>query len=393
MFKINESKVKFMKKHKMLLIIPILTGLLCWTLLTDATESTPGTLEYLELFAQCYELIQSRYIEETDPVILAEGSIEGMLLASSPYAALLPVKGHSGLIPAFGPLSAGIVPGFKEPMIRVIDVIPGSPADEKDIRPGDTIIRINGQVTPYLTIDRAERMLTGHEGDTITLLLQRYLQGNLEEIEIELKPFEDPGPDIQISTMDGIRLVKFTGRATLSTPEQLYQLLTEDMPASLPAILDLRGLNRGDEVLGVRIADIFIKDETIMLHACTRDGSNMGYVIANDGRALTDFPLAVIIDQTSSGPAETFAAALQSTGRAIITGDVSFGRAVYREILPLDDRYELMMVTSYFCTTDGKSIHGQGVTPDVPVMLPAQDDVDPYVSTAKMQLHESTITD
>jgi carboxyl-terminal processing protease len=381
-----DSKVKFMKKHKLLFVIPLITGIFCWTLMTDATEKDPGTLEYLELFAQCYELIQSRYIEETDPVVLAEGAIEGMLLESSPYSALLPVEGQSGLIPPFGPLSAGIVPGFKDPMIRAIDVIPGSPAEQAGIRSGDTIIRVNGEVTPYLTTDRVERMLSGDSGDVIELLIQREITGKLEEIEIELHAYDEPVPEIRITYDDNIRIVQIIGRLTLSTPEDLYHALTKSNDVDMPTILDLRNVNRGDEILGVRLADVFITDETKILHTCSKDENELGYVIANDGWELTEFPLALIIDSTSAGPAETCAAALQSVERAVITGDKSFGRAVYRDILRLDDRYELMMVTACFCTVTGESIHKNGVIPDVPVVLPVPENIDPYVSTAKMQL-------
>ena len=83
------SLVFFMKKHNFLILASILTGLFCWTLMTDAVETEPSTWDYLELFSQCYELIQGRYLEDTDPWILAEGAVEGMLLQANPYSALI----------------------------------------------------------------------------------------------------------------------------------------------------------------------------------------------------------------------------------------------------------------------------------------------------------------
>jgi carboxyl-terminal processing protease len=379
------SLVSFMRKHRYVILIPFLTVTFCWTLMTDATETEPGTLEYLELFAQCYELIQGRYLEETDPLILAEGAVEGMLLKADPYSALLPVSNSSDLVPPFGPLEIGAVIGYQDPMIRIIDILPGSPADRHGIVPGDTLIRINDQVTPYLTINRAERMLTGNTGDTITLLTQSHLTGELNELDISLEPYERQESGIQVFTKDSIRIVKLSGEPDVSTPEKLYTELTLSTE-NLPTVLDLRRLNRGDEVLGIRIADLFIPDGETLLHTCTGDSGDMGHVIANDGRALTDFSMAVIIDRTSAGPAETCAGALQSTGRAVVTGDTSFGKAVYREIRPLDTQYEIMLVTGFFCTPQGDAIHLKGVKPDVPVILPVEHEDDPYLATALKQL-------
>lgn len=383
------SLVLLMRKHNFLIFVPVLIGLFCWTLMTDAVEKEPSTLDYLELFAQCYELIQGRYLEDTDPWILAEGAVEGMLLQANPYSAIVPLSGSSNLIPPLGPLETGLVIGYHEPMIRVIDVLKGSPAEKQGIMPGDTLIRINDQVTPYLTIDRAERMLTGNEGDTITLLLQNHLTGELKELTLQLEPFEREESVMEFILQDSVRIIKIQGKATISTSEKLYSEL-KSSDKTLPTILDLRKFNRGDELLGVRIADLFIADNETVLHTCSKDNKILGNVITNDGHNLTGFPLAVILDGTSAGPAEACAAALHGAKRAIITGDTSFGKAVLRETHVLDSHYEISLVTGFFCNTEGDTLYLKGVKPDIPVILPVEEDVDPYLATAIRQVVDST---
>ncbi len=379
------SLVFFMKKHNFLIFASILTGLFCWTLMTDAVETEPSTLDYLELFAQCYELIQGRYLEDTDTWILAEGAVEGMLLQANPYSALIPLSGSSNLIPSLGSQEAGIVIGYQEPMIRVIDVLNESPAEKQGIVPGDILIRINDQVTPYLTIDKAERMLTGDEGDTITLLVQSHLTGELNELIIQLKPFDREESTGDIMLQDSIRIIKLQGKATISMLEKLSETLLNSQE-NTPTILDLRKLNRGDERLGIRIADLFLADGETILQTCSKDNKVLSHVITNDGYNLTGFPLVVILDRTSAGPAETCAAALQSTGRAVITGDISFGKALCFETRLLDNQYEIILVSGFFCTIQGETLYQKGVKPDIPVVLPVEEDVDPYLATARGQI-------
>lgn len=388
--------VKFMRKHKYIILVPLFTVLFCWTLLTDATDEAPGTLEYLELYSQCFELVQSRYLETTDPAILAEGSMEGMLLENSHYAFLIPTAGRSGLIPPYKPLDAGLTLGYQEPMIRVIDVVPGSPADAKGIQPGDSIIRIEDQVTPFLPVERAARMLTGEPGDTIELLTQNHLTRDVNEFSIEFLETDDPeetvpadapGNALNITTLDDARLIQFRGELTGDVLDQLIAAI-ETSPA-VPTILDLRHVNQGIETSGIQLADIFISDGMEILATCDTRENILSKIIANDGRAFTNFPLAVIIDPTSAGPAETCAAALQTAHRATITGDRSFGKAVQTEIRSLDASYQLAMVTGWFCVPDGTPIHHSGVAPDLYIQLPPVDTSDPYISTALSQLQQS----
>ncbi|MCD4653735.1 hypothetical protein K8T06_07340 [bacterium] len=376
-----------MRKHTYIILVPVITFILCWTLLTDATEDEPGTLEYLELFSQCFELIQSRYLEPTNPAILAEGAVEGMLLDTSPYAALIPNDGWSRLIPPYGPAQLGVVIGFSKPMIRVIDVIPGSVAEQIGILPGDSIIRIGDKVTPFLSIDHARRMLSGNAGDHIEILTQNHLTMDVKELDIELQPvLIESG--VHLSTHEGIRLARITGELSELTIDQLNTELT-NQPA-LPTILDLRHLNMGNESLGIRLADIFIEDGKEILATCDNNQQILSIITSKDGVSFGDFPIVVIIDKTCSGPAETCASALQNSGRASITGDCSFGKAVQKETHILDEKHTIQMVTGWYCTPAGKPVHYKGVSPDIPVQLPIADNSkDPYIKTAIAQFQKA----
>lgn len=372
----------FMKKHTIIFLVPVVTLIFCWTLLTDATDDEPGTLEYLELFSQTFDLVQSRYLEPTDPDILAEGAVEGMLLETSHYTALLPASGSSRLIPAHGPAKTGLVIGFQSPMIRIIDVIPGSVAEEKGILPGDSIIRINDKVTPFLTIDRAERILSGSPGDSLELLIQNHLTMDLAELTLEVKPLRQSS-GVSITTEKGVRHISFSGDLSGDMIQQVELAITES--PETPTILDLRHMNTGSEKAGIRLADLFLEDGKDILTVFNSDETEFNRIASSDGLAFTKTPLTVIIDRTSAGPAETCAAALKTTQRAVVIGEQSFGKAVVTETVQLDDNYRAIMVTGWYGETAGDIFHMNGLEPDLPVQLPINNDADPFLQTASDQ--------
>ncbi len=372
-------------KNRNRIVFIFLLMVIGWNLMTIADDDEPGYLDYIQLYSQIFETIQSRYLEETDPLILAEGAIDGILLTNSHYASLEPLSGKSGLIPSMGPAAAGLVLGYKVPMIRVIDVIPGSPADEAGITPGDSIIRINDKVTPFLTVDRAQRMLTGNPDETVELVVQNHLTFSLDEIEIILREIPVDSARIEIQSDTHTLIISVRGIIDEITVAEIRKVVTET-PDITGVILDLRHVNRGSEFIGIQLADLFIEDGRDISALCDSDNKVMNPFQSADSVNFAGFQMAVILDETSAGPAETCALALKTAGRATLTGDRSFGKAVLTTAVPLDTEYMMNMVTGQYCSPDGIPVE-TGLVPDIPVVLPVMGDTDPYLDTARSILN------
>ncbi|MBN1354732.1 PDZ domain-containing protein [bacterium] len=371
-----------MLKHQrpIILLVFLLIPAACWILMNAASCKEPDTLDYLELFSQVVELVQSTYLEETDPGILALGAVEGMLLNVSHYCSVNLRDTGSPLIPPYGPIDAGLVLGYREPFIRIIDVIPGSIAEQAGLIPGDALLRIDDQVTPFLTVDRASRLLSGEPGKKINLVIQRHETGQFEEINLNLIAYPDL-PDIQIGWKSNPFYMHIQGEITPETLRKTNDILARtDLRSGL--ILDLRHLNSGDEQLGLKLADIFIPDGVPAAYLTKAENKSQLPVLTGDGQSLQGFPMAVILDSTSSGPAETCATALNLTGRAVLTGEKSFGKSVQTAVVPLNDHASISLVEFIYCMEDGSSIHDNGLTPEIPVDLTTGQGDDPFYETA-----------
>jgi carboxyl-terminal processing protease len=80
--------------------------------------------------------------------------------------------------------------------------------------------------------------------------------------------------------------------------------------------------------------------------------------------------MVVLINGASASAAEIVAGALQDRHRAEVLGTQSFGKGSVQTIIPLDGHGALRLTTARYYTPSGRSIQGQGITPDRVVEQP-----------------------
>ena len=81
--------------------------------------------------------------------------------------------------------------------------------------------------------------------------------------------------------------------------------------------------------------------------------------------ALTQSPLAVIVNRSTAGGAEIAAAALLNTKRAQVIGERTYGDAAIRKTITLNDGAAVILSVAKYYSPDGKAIQDNGVTPNV----------------------------
>ena len=75
----------------------------------------------------------------------------------------------------------------------------------------------------------------------------------------------------------------------------------------------------------------------------------------------------VLINEGSASASEIVTGAIQDHHRGVVMGTKSHGKASVQTIFPLKDGSALRLTTSKYFTPAGRSIHGQGIMPDVEV--------------------------
>jgi carboxyl-terminal processing protease len=141
--------------------------------------------------------------------------------------------------------------------------------------------------------------------------------------------------------------------------------LAIDAMGSAPGlILDLRGNSGGDFDLFI---GRFFRSPVQCLSVRTRDGVSDYTIEPAPDPYLS--PVVLLLDEMSLSAAELFAAALQATGRGIVVGKRSPGRALGTKSVLLPSGSLLVYPDRQYCMPDGTVLEGRGVIPDIEMGL------------------------
>jgi carboxyl-terminal processing protease len=218
-----------------------------------------------------------------------------------------------------------------------------------------------------MNLTDAVKKLRGAAGEAVNITVLRESEGKLLEFKIirDIIKIKDI-KEVRILE-DGIayiRLTEFRENTAREFGAELGRLKKEGMKA---LILDLRNNPGGLMDNAVKVAEMFLGKDKLVVYTKSRDASqDLQFTTKVDG-LVTDIPLAVVINEGSASGSEIVAAALRDHKRAIIVGAKSFGKGSVQTIIPLDDGSALKLTTSRYFSPLGKTIHEQGIMPDIVV--------------------------
>ena len=94
-------------------------------------------------------------------------------------------------------------------------------------------------------------------------------------------------------------------------------------------------------------------------------------IVTTDGRRVDVYrgPLAILVDELSGSTSETFVGSLQGLGRARVFGRQTMGQALPALTKQLPSGDVLIYAIGDYTTSSGRSLEGEGVVPDVSILL------------------------
>jgi carboxyl-terminal processing protease len=233
----------------------------------------------------------------------------------------------------------------------------GSPAWRAGLRPGDTIVSVNDKSTDGLNTTEVADLLKGPRGTRVKVVVSRegapdYITFTVVRDEIERKSVQDA---FWLNAGSGIAYVKILnfGENTGVELSTTLARLGEDKIKGL--VLDLRGNPGGLLNTAVDVADHFLPKGAVVVSQYGRSSPKKVYSAYN-GNHGRDYPMVVLVDRGSASAAEIVSGALQDHDRALILGEVTFGKGLVQTVFPLPDRTALALTTAHFYTPSGRLI-------------------------------------
>ena len=327
----------------------------------------------LGVFTKVLSYIEGHYVEDSSETELMYGAARGLTDVLDPHSRFMDPDEYGRLKRETEGNEQiegiGIDVEKRKNRFVIISPIEGSPAARAGIEPGDVIKRVDGVDISALEFDEAVARMQGPGGSEVTMVVERRgreLSFRIKRAKYEVKAVE--GKLLE----DGVGYIKiriFSSNTDAALGEQLDQLNAKAKGLK-GLVLDMRRNPGGLLDQGIRVADRFIADGLIV-KTVGKGGHVMDEAKAHSRGTWSGFPMVVVVDGATASAAEIVAGALQDHGRAVVLGTQTFGKGSVQTVIDLDGcggkPCGLKLTVARYYTPKGRSIQGQGITPNVVV--------------------------
>jgi len=359
-----------------------------------ADDATGGAVPQsdMALIERTMKEVEKSYVEPVKPDQLTTGALKGMLTRLDPHSDYMDEREFRDLMATtsgqFG--GVGIEISVDDGVPQVISAIEGTPAAAAGLNPGDRIIKADGQALVGMDIEEVVRKLRGAPGTPVTLTIARSGRPAFEvKITRAIIKVESVKAQLEPGRVGYVRISTFDENTAAELRNAIAKLRQEAGGSFGGFILDLRNDAGGLLDAAVETAADFLDSGTVVTTRGRDPEENRDYEAPPNGDLIRNVPMIVLINGASASASEIVAGALQDDRRAQIMGTRSFGKGSVQSIIPIEDRGALRLTTALYYTPSGRSIQGQGITPDLVVALPKDQQVANALVTYESDLYGS----
>jgi len=323
----------------------------------------------LELFQRVLHFVEDNYVDDVNNTDLVHGAIQGMLQTLDPHSSFLPPnvfkEMRTDTSGKFGGL--GIEIGLRNGVLTVIAPIEDTPAWKAGIKPGDRIIKIEGDSTKGMTLEQAVAKMRGQKGSKVRIAI--YRNGFEETRDVEIVRDTIKVRAVKKDTLepgyDYIRLTSFNEQASAEIEKALKSFEKKDGKIK-GLVFDLRNNPGGLLEQAVEVSSLFIS-EGIVVSTVGRNKDKTDVKHARTGKSRNGFPVAILVNSATASAAEIVAGALQDHRRAVVMGEPTFGKGSVQTVIELGDKKDmgLKLTIARYYTPSGRNIQEEGVMPDI----------------------------
>ena len=351
------------------LAVAVLTG--GW-LLQEGVEREENVYVRVRLFEEVVDLVARQYVDEVDRAGLYEHAVEGVLESlGDPNTSFIAASDYENFrIRTQGTDYGGVGLEILEEdgWITVQAPIPGTPGARAGIRAGDRFVEIEGQDAQGWDVERAVDALRGEAGTEVDVRIRRIgvddpipFTLTRERIQLKAVPFA-------LMLDEDIGYVPLRVFRETSSSEVRAAIDSMGVGQMRGLVLDLRGNPGGLLDEGVGVSDLFLGAGLDVVETRGRAAGQDRKFSASDPESYEGLPVVVLVDETSASASEIVAGALQDHDRALVLGNVTWGKGSVQMLHNLSGGGALRLTTARWFTPVGRSIdrhQGEGLAPEL----------------------------
>ncbi|MDD4878899.1 MAG: S41 family peptidase [Candidatus Omnitrophica bacterium] len=334
-----------------------------------APEKEEDIYKQLELFSDTLSIVRSEYVDDVKSKTLIYGALKGMVQSLDKYSEFMDPESYAEMkVETEGEFGGiGIEIAIKDDLLTVIAPIDDTPAFKAGVKAGDRIVKIGKDITRGITLVEAVKKLRGKPGTPVTITVLRESENKILDFTITrdtIKVKSIKNPRVLEDKIGYIKLSIFQERSARDLEDALVGLEKQGIDS---LILDLRNDPGGLLNVAAEVSGKFLPTGEMIVYTKGRNNKQEMEFRVKDAKPRTDYPMVVLVDQGSASGSEIVAGALQDHKRAVLVGMKTFGKGSVQTVIPLTDGSAIRLTTSKHYTPSGRSIHGQGITPDIVV--------------------------
>jgi carboxyl-terminal processing protease len=342
---------------------------------TTTTTTAVGVPENLTTVEEAWDQLRAQFVEPDKLASenITASAIKGIIAAlQDPHMAYMTAQEYnimqSSFVGSFEGIGATV--GLVNGKLTIVSPMKDLPAEKAGIKAGDTVLEINGESTEGMSVDLAVSKIRGPSGTTVKLVILH--TGAATPVEMEITRAKIDVPSVAYEMRGDIALIsiyQFTSRTETELAQVMPRLKQDDAKG---IILDLRYNPGGILDIVIQVASHFITDGVIVSVK-----SNQGVVETYDAvkqSVTTSLPMVVLVNEFSASGSEVLSGALQDHDRALVSGNVTYGKGSVNVLQPLSDGSAIYITTSRWLTPDGHLIEGKGIQPDVLLTITGEEE-------------------